>query len=137
MGRNNGSAFYVLQSTTTPAAGLWFLVGTSDGTTRRIYLNGRLENSTTNNANPLASGASLNNTSDTDRCPILFGAAWRRTLTDGEIWQMYQPRLRWSMLQPGPGRLIPANALTVPPADSCMPQVNQPHPERIGIMGYE
>jgi hypothetical protein len=62
--RNNGSASYALDAG-TPAAGLWFIVGTSDGTTRRLYI------------------------TDTSTVPLLLGLAWNRELSAREILQLY------------------------------------------------
>lgn len=88
---NNGAVFYVLSSTTVPAAGNWVVVGTSDGITRRIYVNGRQEATTTNNPNPLTTNGGVVMGAGSGSVPALyFGAAWNRCLDASEVWDLQQ-----------------------------------------------
>ncbi len=135
--RNNGFASYQLNAG-TPAAGLWFIAGTSNGTTRRIYVNAVELNNTNLNANPVSSAGNLANITDTDQIPILMGMAWARELSVKEISALYYENTRWSLIQPIPGLMVPFDFLAAPVPDvsTWFNIPPPPHVRRTEIIGY-
>jgi hypothetical protein len=87
---DNGS--YGLNSLTTPQANTnYIVVGTSDGTTRKIYLNGKFEAQTTNNPNPkdsVTNGISIGKTA-VMQVPTYMALAYNRCLSPSEIQSLY------------------------------------------------
>jgi hypothetical protein len=90
--RNENSVF-PLKTTVAATLTHHSLFGTSDATTRHIYLDGRHENSTANNAVPLAVGDRvLANVASTQIEPIFVAYAWTRCLTPEEaLWLNMEP----------------------------------------------
>jgi hypothetical protein len=90
---NNGDFAATVLQATTPAAttGDHQVVGTSDGVTRRIYVDGFERNSTTNTPNPLttASALRLGYTNGGNTVEVYLTAAWARALTAVEIAALY------------------------------------------------
>jgi hypothetical protein len=97
-----GPPGYAVGSTTSWAAGEWAFLNQSDGsggTTRRFYLNGRLESSvTTGSRSPGSTSAALVNTSATTaKIPLYIGYGWSRTLSAAEaLWLSAEP---WAMVE--------------------------------------
>lgn len=97
---NNGVSTYAFQSsknTETLAQGAWQVGYTNDGTTRRIYLNGNIDNST-------ATGVTMALPS-TGRVFLgvlqgwsTFGAIWNRILLPSEYREMW--RNPWQIMAP-------------------------------------
>ena len=90
---NNALTVTRLASATAIAIGDWLIAGTSDGTTRRIYVNGREEASTTNSPSPAAAvtgqlGATLNG----GDAYHYWQGVWARCLTAGEVRQLWLQR---------------------------------------------
>lgn len=93
--RNTSSATYALNGGSNRKAGDNFIVGTTDGTTRRLYVNGRLEASTTNNANAILNTTNgISNSSDLEQTPLYIGYAWSRCLTPNEINELLEEPYR-------------------------------------------
>jgi hypothetical protein len=97
---NNGFASYSLRGGGAPTPGLHGIVHTSDGTTRRLYLDGALIATSTANLNPIATAGTLDNTtSGGAAAPLLQGLGWPgRCLDADEIlalnddpWGMFLP----------------------------------------------
>ena len=96
---NNDFASYALQGTTTPANGIWMLGGTSDATTRTIFVNGVAEATTTNN--PVPASAAVGITAEdfgAGSSNLFVSAVWRRCLIAAEIMEWY--RDPFGMLEP-------------------------------------
>lgn len=89
--RNSAVATDSLGGTSANTAGVHMVVGTSDGVTRRIYVDGQFEASTTNNANPLvvAAGSTLYNVSSGSSPLVYIGYAWNRCLSPQEAMQLW------------------------------------------------
>jgi hypothetical protein len=90
--RNNGSGSYTLNSNLTPVVGTdYFIACTSDGVTRRVYVNGVLQNSTTNNPVPLSCTAGsgliskVETGAPTGKFPLYEVQTFGRCLTQQEI----------------------------------------------------
>lgn len=94
----------------TPTANEWaLLVGTSDTTTHRFYLNGiergsAAANHTSSTFNAVRLGAGIGGAS-----PVQGQAhdllVWTRTLSAGEVWSLYDPATRWDLYWV-PGRRV-------------------------------
>lgn len=88
---NNDFNSYLLRIAGTPAVGTHLLVGTSDGVTRRLYLDGFLGASTTLNPAPASSSANLYNTMTAVASAGVYAQwAWNRTLSASEVQLLYQ-----------------------------------------------
>ena len=91
---NNATGFYVLGGG-TQAVGTHLMVGTSDGTTRRLYVDGTQRATSANNPNP---AATANNPDigywlSGPETPTYWTAAWRRCLNASEVLDLWQDRL--------------------------------------------
>lgn len=91
--RDNGSANYHLIGTSTIGVGNYAFAMTSDGTRRRIYVNGVQENSVTNNAIPVSNttGLGLENGQDSGASGSIYSYIdymWNRSLSAAEIKQL-------------------------------------------------
>jgi hypothetical protein len=92
---NNAVASYGLTSTisVSPLSGKSVLmVGTSDGTTRRLFINGLQDGSTTNSPVPASLEAITRLGQPTSAAAIMsiyWGACWRRVLTAGEVRKLW------------------------------------------------
>lgn len=92
---NNGAANYELATTTLLTAGDHVLVGTNNGTNlRSLYLDGRLEATTTLNPIPLATANPSNLCNPNNQ--LYLGVVWNRVLSDAEAvsfmlspWQIF------------------------------------------------
>lgn len=103
---NNNASTALASTGVTPAVGDWTLGHSEDGTTRKIYVNGVLNNSATglNHTSPTCvSGTGY--TSEQTRFDLYIGAAWNRVLTDQEMllfhadpFSMFKPDVGFGML---------------------------------------
>lgn len=84
---NNAEALNLLKSTTTATTGPVMQAGTSDGTTRRIFINGVQEASTTNS--PVPASRSSNVVASTVGTLNYAVGIWRRALTAMELFEWY------------------------------------------------
>lgn len=106
---NNGESQYLLPGTSVLTANTdWLVVGTSDGITRRIYVNGRLENTTTNNPNPAAAVGLLGTAQNGGNTIHYWQAAWRRCLTLSEVQLLWRKKTTIGGLLEYPLALAPA-----------------------------
>lgn len=145
---NNGGASYFLGSTTTWAAGnSYFVVGTSDATTRRIYLNGVEEANTTNSPVPASQttnglinqdsgfGADTGSGS-TGKAHVLIAYAWNRELSAAEIRALSDDPFQ-VLKYPNPLRAVAMNVPPVIPLDSYEGRVQGlPHVERLEVVAF-
>lgn len=92
--RNTDFNTYLLQGTSTATIGDQFIGTTSDGTTRRLIVNGVSEVQTTNNANPVTSGGALTvvNVGTGVIDGTYLALAWDRDVSLGEwAWLAAEP----------------------------------------------
>lgn len=86
---NNSVTSYELVGTTSRSDGTHLLVGTTDGTTRSIYIDGRREATTTNNpaaaSTATASFANVTNVGATEQHRLYMGYAWQRCLSPNDV----------------------------------------------------
>jgi hypothetical protein len=86
---NNGFASYNLLGTGSRANGPVSLFGTTDGTTRRLYVNGLVEASTNNNASIASASSGLYNSPGATEHQLLYiGYAWNRCLSAAEVLEL-------------------------------------------------
>lgn len=123
---NNGQANYnACLSTTSRANGDWVIGGTTDGTTRRIWVNGVNETST--GVNPNASSQTTNgvvNTSAaTETQSLYIGAFWGRELFSQD-WLAWN-RDPWCLVRPVRVRRWFPVGVVAAPADGVAPFVSR------------
>lgn len=129
---NNGSANYRLESNTLVASGNWSLVGTSDGITRRLYVNGKQETTTTTNANPAtALGVSIGNSTGNYKCHNYICVAWARELSADEIskWHRNPFGLLYIPSTIYLNRIVDSNVTIQAPALTLSMSVEAPIPQ--------
>jgi len=82
---NNSVASYSLQGTTDTGTGDMAIAGTSDATTRRIFLNGEEEASTTSNPVPASASIPLRSETYLAGYSTYIGAMWNRCLLPVDV----------------------------------------------------
>lgn len=121
----------ILSSGVSAVAGEWFLVGTSNGITRRIFVNGVEKASTTNNANPLTeTSGNYQCTANNSTNRVYIHYAWeKRQLTQQEVLFLYNnpycifhPQFIPLFNLPSSDITIQAGALTI---NSILPSTNR------------
>jgi len=128
---NNNANFYALSTGVTAVANMLYMVAhTSNGTTRRIYLNGIERANSSSNPNPASASAALNVGQDltTARIKTLRVLFYDRALSAHEIWQHYQQGTRDELFYPIGQRVITASrALSqFPPINKLRPAIFKP-----------
>jgi len=104
---NNDQSFYGLYAPSAYPIGDIHIIGTSDGTTRTLYVNGRRVATGTNNPNHLTTSGGLVIGGGSTRIIYICGV-WGRCLKVPDVWALYANP--WALLRP------PRMAMRVPTA---------------------
>lgn len=88
---NNDVTNYACVSTTAPVAGNHLVMGTSDGSGRSIFLDGRREGTKAQNPTPASATAVCGNVTNTTRLPLYVAYVWRRPMEQAGLWLWEEP----------------------------------------------